>query len=236
MNPKKIIYVALALFALVLLSRLQRDEPAPPILPPPPSGAPSVDTDGGEDSGFQDTDPLQTEIRSDEETGRAPEAPGVEAPSPVLQVPEIRVPEIPGQPRTFKEWLALEEPEGSKDREIWLGRGWTLARARQPVMRSLIRENPEQALREAVSPRRFAALPPEIQELVERPVAEEGVFGVAMDGHIARHQDDVVIVDDGDLFETGRFAVYYRGEVHFAETREAAEEIRASLQPDRSEH
>ena len=38
------------------------------------------------------------------------------------------------------------------------------------------------------------------------------LYGVVMDGHIALYENDVVIIDDGEGFPGGRYAVYYRGQ------------------------
>lgn len=160
------------------------------------------------------------------------------------------------------------------------------AEARRSRMHALVRENPEAALAEALTPRRFAALPAEIQALVERPVADEGfygvlavcghgpnedhiegaceirhevvlnfgtfdaegfqasiygtrhqrmteesasIYGVVVDGHMALHEDDVVVVDDGEGFPGGRYAVYYRGEEWTTDDLDAANARRDSL-------
>ena len=55
------------------------------------------------------------------------------------------------------------------------------------------------------------------------------LFGIVMNDHIALHEDDVVIVDDGPRFGAERFVVHYKGEEHTAATLEAAEAIRAEL-------
>ncbi|MCC5844267.1 MAG: hypothetical protein JJU05_08455 [Verrucomicrobia bacterium] len=299
MNAKKIIYVVLGLLAVVALSRWL--------------GGPSEDTipvvDRGVDRGVdRDVERLpsfesaQGEVDPEDagrETtpGRAPgEATERDTPERALTERTEREPRgrpavpglsaLPAQAGTLRSWLAQGEPEGSKDREIWVARGLALARERQPRMREWIQSDPERALEEALTPRMFAALPEAVQALVERPVAEEGfygvmaicnhgpdeehigsceirhevvlgfgtfdaeafqaniygareqkmtveqdsIYGVVMDGQIALHEHDVVIVDDGEGAEGGRFAVYYRGEVRYADTRADAERIRDTFQ------
>lgn len=183
--------------------------------------------------------------------------------------------------KTFREWLARDEPANAKDREDWLAQGVAVAKARRPRMREWIQEDPGRAVREGVTPRMFAALPREIQELVERPVAGEGffgvmavcnhgageehvgsceirhevvfgfgtkeaeaykagvygerlekmtveedsIYGVILDDRIALHEHEVVVVDDGEGAPGGRFAVYFRGRVRYADTLGEAERI-----------
>lgn len=66
----------------------------------------------------------------------------------------------------------------------------------------------------------------------ERRLTEESasINGVAVDGQIALHEFDAIIFDDGEAFAPNRFAVYYRGEEHLAETLEEAKELQFRFQ------
>ncbi len=49
---------------------------------------------------------------------------------------------------------------------------------RREAMARMVREDPAAALAAALTPHEFASLPPELQELVERPLAAVGFYGV----------------------------------------------------------
>ncbi len=191
---------------------------------------------------------------------------------------EVVAPTDVSLPGTFEEWLRkLRSEPAAQDTAL----GLKLAEARRERMASLIQNDPEKALAEALTPRMYADLPPEIQARVERPVVAEGfygvlavcshgegdghssactiqhevilgfgtfeaevfrasiygqrkekltveqdsIFGVVMDGHMALHESEVVIVDDGEGQMGGRYAVYYKGQVAYAETLENAEAL-----------
>ncbi len=288
MNAKKIIYIVLGLMAVVILSRWvggPREETVPVVELEEGSDPVLVTEDDPAETGPGEE--LGEELGDDPVTvPDEPQEPGETDPQEqMVPIPIPQMPETAAQASTLRDWLVQGAPEGTKDRELWLGRGIALARERQPRMRQWIEEDPEQALAEALTPRMFAALPEEVRALVERPVAEEGffgvlaicnhgpneehigsceirhevllgfgtfeaeafqasiygarkekmtveedsIYGVAMDGRIALHEDEIVIVDDGEGATGGRFAVYYRGQVRYADTLEEAEGIRESL-------
>jgi hypothetical protein len=272
MNPKKVLLVAVLLLIVVAIARRGRDpieESAVPVTPVEEMPVEQVEPPAEEEDVASVPEPAPEPVPEAVE----PEA----APLPVIA--------LPPRADTLEAWLAQGEPEGAKDREIWIGRGLVLARERRTQMSQWIQEDPERAIQEALTPRMFAALPPEIQEVVERPVAKEGfygvlaicshgpdeehigsceirhevlfgfgtfeaeayqahiygarqekmtveqasLFGVILDDQIALHEHDVVIVDDGEGAEGGRFAVYYRGRSYYADTLEEAERIRDSF-------
>ena len=72
----------------------------------------------------------------------------------------------------FRQWSkarptsAKDTPETQASR---IAAGVALATARRPLMERLIRENPEQAITEALTFAEWGALPPEVQALVEKP-------------------------------------------------------------------
>ncbi|MFP4259727.1 MAG: hypothetical protein ACLFS1_01465 [Opitutales bacterium] len=159
------------------------------------------------------------------------------------------------------------------------------AEERRQRMAGLIRQDPEAALAEALTPRQYAALPEAVQALVERPIATEdfygvyavcdhgagashsdaceinrevvlgmgtfdsealrahiygarekkatvendALYGVALDGEIALHEDEAVLVDDGPDAAEGRYAVYHGNEVHYFEDLNEAEALRTRL-------
>lgn len=72
----------------------------------------------------------------------------------------------------FRLWLAERPgPVGvtPETQAAHLATGLALARARRPHIERLIRENPEQAIAEALTFAEWDALPPEVQALVEKP-------------------------------------------------------------------
>lgn len=197
--------------------------------------------------------------------------------TPVMQEPTEQPTEIPTEaPLIIPEALRSESAAG---RDI----AW--ATARQPTMHALVRENPQEALATALSPRQYALLPEALQALVEKPVTAEGfygvlaichhgadedhtagctiqyevvtgfgtdaaegyrasiygerhqrmteenasIYGVVMDGHIALYEDDVVIIDDGEGFPGGRYAVYYRGQQWTTDDPDEARAIKTRL-------
>jgi hypothetical protein len=159
------------------------------------------------------------------------------------------------------------------------------AEQRRQRMARLIREDPEAALAEALTPRQYAALPEAVQALVERPIATEDfygvyavcdhargephstacdirrevvlgmgtfdseslgahiygerekkatvekdfLYGVVLDGEIALHEDEAVLVDDGPDVREGRYAVYHGDDIHYFEDIDEAEALRTRL-------
>lgn len=208
-----------------------------------------------------------------------PQVPTEPAPA---DVPPLPLPEV----SRLQDWLgqmALTEESGQAE---WLARGIALAEARRTEMAELIQTDPKEALARALTPRQYAALPAEVQALVERPIAAEGfygvlaicghepgaehiegaceirheavlgfgtfdaeafqasiygereqkltveqdsLYGVAMDGHIALHEHEAVIVDDGEGAKGGRYALYHRGDVHYSDDLEALQAMRERL-------
>lgn len=78
----------------------------------------------------------------------------------------------------FAQWLESPRPTDPEEVRQWRDQGLALARERSPLMAEWIAEDAERAIAWGLSPRQFEALPEEIQALVERPIAEEGFFGV----------------------------------------------------------
>lgn len=268
MNARRITLVALPLLIGGLWLANRPQSPATPEAEPPRPAPPPTETR------LQESRPPA--IITDPTAANTPATPaddGASAASPAAQ--------------TLLDWMRQPVPATEAARNAWLQEGRALAEARRPQMAAWIVDDPRRALSEAVTPRQFAALPEEIRSLVERPVVEEGffgvlaicghgpdedhiegacqiehhvmlnfgtfdaegftasiygarekkmtvesdsIFGVALDGHMALHEDEIVIVDDGEGWPEGRFAVYYRGNVRFADTQEQAEALRANWQ------
>ena len=104
---------------------------------------------------------------------------------------------------TFAEWLSEYlgvDPESRSDKKLF-NRGLRLAEARFPLIRRLIHENPQVALSHALTFAEYDALPPEIQNLVEKPfssVAELDVFP-RCNGARANRQSDLPTPQDVDI-------------------------------------
>lgn len=187
---------------------------------------------------------------------------------------------------TFVDWVRGYQRATQIERREMIQAGLELAQARRAEMARMIREDPQQAMQEALTPRQYGALPPEVRELVERLIVtvgmytvaaichhgpdephgsgchlefgailgfgtfeaeffragsvygsrkhrqteeEASLYGVVMDGYMALHEDDVVLVDDGEGQAGGRFAVYYRGHEHLFDDYAAAVEFRQYL-------
>lgn len=283
MNAKKIILIVVGV--VVLLFVVQYMTSPGPEVPGEPQ-LPEIPRDRAEPVEEQDepekgVDPVESVEQASEGVAGEDDVvrPEMREEAVMLEADRRMVPAA----ATFQEWLSMGEPEGSKEREVWLAEGMALAQARQPQVREWIQEDPERAIEEALTPRAFAALPQEIQALVERPVAKEGfygvlavcshgqgeehvgsceirhevvfgfgtmdaefykaniygerqekmtveqdsIYGVILDDQIALHEHDLVIIDDGEGTPGGRYAVYYRGQVVYADTLEAAERFRA---------
>jgi hypothetical protein len=87
-------------------------------------------------------------------------------------------------PSTFREWMRTPPPANADARGAWIERGVSLAAVRRERMTGWIQNDPERALAEAVTPRQYERLPAEVRALIERPVSEEGFYGVlAVCGH-----------------------------------------------------
>ena len=83
----------------------------------------------------------------------------------------------PANPR-FRDWFAAFTglPTGSPERAKLVREGLLLAKARKPQMARLIRENPRQALAEALRFDEWATLPDEIKAEVEKPFSAMGSY------------------------------------------------------------
>ena len=92
----------------------------------------------------------------------------------------------------FRKWLASVPAEtgSAEERRERLAQGLALAQSRRVRMERLIRQNPEQAIAEAVSLAEWTALPAEIQAEVEKPfsvTADYDFFPVCLPpGEVAR--------------------------------------------------
>ena len=220
------------------------------------------------------------------ERERAPEPtpsdqfPPMEAPGPVPATPTpAPAPESPNPERAGTAFF----DEGTTP--VIRDAAW--AKQRRSRMAALIREDPEAALAEALTPRQYAALPASVRAMVERPVATEGfygvyavcdhaageshgvdceirrevvlgmgtfdaealrahvygrrqdqateenesLYGVVMDGEIALHEDEAVLVDEGPDVEGGRYAVYHRDTANYFEDLAEAEAFRDQVHP-----
>jgi len=90
---------------------------------------------------------------------------------------------------SFDEWLDNVAILSSKSND-WTQVDWDagikMAHQRGEAMRELMRQNPDAALKSALSYQQYAKLPPEIQALVEEPFSDKGTLEVFIscgDGH-----------------------------------------------------
>lgn len=80
--------------------------------------------------------------------------------------------------RSFDAWAERWSSAPPAERSSMEQEGLRLARARREAMRTLIRENPERALREALPFARRSQLPAAVAALLEQPVSAAGSFEV----------------------------------------------------------
>ncbi|MCC5849242.1 MAG: hypothetical protein JJU29_14235 [Verrucomicrobia bacterium] len=258
-----IVFVALLVWIFAMLNR----PPDAPLIPDDP--ADETEIDAPPQPGIPDA---SEEIPPESQPSRTPlEEAGIQ--------PAVPVPPDAGD----ADGDTLESVEIAPTESETYDLAW--ANARRERMNAWIREDPERALSEALSPRRHAALPASIRELVETPLATEGfygvvaicnhgpdeehigsceithevvtnfgtfdaegypasiygareerlteenasIYGVVMDGHIALHEHDVVVIDDGPGYPGGRYAVYYRGQEWTTDDLAEVEALKARL-------
>ena len=93
----------------------------------------------------------------------------------------------------FTRWAVRHAAAPAAERVAMEAEGVELAKARLPLMRQLIQDDPARALREALTPRQRAALPAAVRAQVERVIAGVGEYAVlAICNHAAgaEHGED----------------------------------------------
>ena len=76
----------------------------------------------------------------------------------------------------FRTWLSQYQAANEAGRPALVNQGREIAAQRRVRMARLIRENPQQALSEALRLHEYAALPDELKAIVERPFSETAAF------------------------------------------------------------
>ncbi|MBC8041266.1 MAG: hypothetical protein H7Y06_12040, partial [Opitutaceae bacterium] len=99
---------------------------------------------------------------------------------------EPKIPEL----ERFARWLNAYRASASAARAGMEADGVALAKARRPVMKALIIEDPEQALALRLSPQERGALPAAVLAHLEREISGTGMYGVLA---ICNHADDVAV-------------------------------------------
>lgn len=194
-------YLALILAILIVRNRTITSPQAPEAEPVEPRPTPSLVERGIEAP--IDLNALPT----------LPPPPAV-APAPALPTEAAQV------ALDWRSWLRSSPPADPQLREEWVARGMELAKSRRTEMAEWIEEDPRRALEAALTPRQYAALPAEVQALVERPVAGEGFYGVlAICGHGPEedHIEGACRIEHEVVFNFGTFdAEFYKAAIYGA--------------------
>lgn len=126
----------------------------------------------------------RTDAASTEQDAPEPEEDSVIAggeesdPDPLLQAETLEEDPTPDGIDSFSDWRSTAPPGDPAERKSWMERGVALANERRARMEVWVREDPEKALEVALTPRQAAQLPDVVRARVERPVSEEGFYGV----------------------------------------------------------
>ncbi|MCF7847679.1 MAG: hypothetical protein K9M45_02420, partial [Kiritimatiellales bacterium] len=110
---------------------------------------------------------------------------------------------IPDREETLQLWV--EEFSGADEaaQQTMLARGVELARKRRTVMRRLMREHPDEAIRHALTLAEWLALPAEIRSLVEEPFSARAQVGVLIScGDTSSDTQISTVLPDGTVLDT----------------------------------